>query len=157
MKILELGNMVKDTVSATKGMLTHFTIDMGGNERYIFQPQGLNPKTGQPVEAIWVERTRITGAKEVEVDLPLNVLGTQGEDMASGFKGTICEMIYHINGCLHVEIKPKGTLTETGGTIAAKEFDIRRVKGEAITPLNEKQLKESIKDKPSPMPAKAHK
>lgn len=150
MKIFKLGTIITDKVTETEGMLTYLTVDLDNRVCYIYQPRGLNPETKQPVERIFIETSRISNAKTEEIDLPLHILGTQAEDIATGFVGTVTSIIYHINGCIHVELKPKGILKNTGATITACEFDIRRVKGKAITPLNSKQLKESIKDKPSP-------
>lgn len=151
-KLLELGTMVSDTVSGTKGMLTHLYLETGDQKRYIYQPRGLNPKDGKPVQSIFVDESRISGGKYVEVELPTNALGTPGEDIATGFKGTIIGLTYHINGCTHVEIKPKGINKQTGATFDSHEFDIRRVKGKVIKPLAKKALKKSIQQSPSPMP-----
>ena len=150
--IVKLGSMVGDFVSRTEGMLTHALLDLEMNIKYIYQPRGLNPETQQPVDRIWLERARIVGdIEEVEVELPVEVLGSKGTDIASGFKGTIVGIAYHINGCVHLEIKPKGVLKKTGATIDTYDVDIRRVKGPAITALTEIQLNESIAERPSPM------
>jgi hypothetical protein len=151
-KTLELGTMVRDSISNTEGMLTHLMIQIGETREYIYQPRGLNPKTGAPVKRIAIAEERIQGANTVEIDAPLDVLCSHAEDIASGFNGKVISLIYHINGCLHVEIKPEGVLPTSGDTIDAQEFDIRRVKGEKITPLNADQLKKSIAKIPSPSP-----
>ena len=148
-KVLELGTMVSD-ITNTNGMLTHLNIAMDETKDYYYQPRGLNPKTGAPVERIWLKEQRINGGKFIEIDAPLEILGSKAEDIATGFKGKIVALIYHLDGCLHVEIKPEGVLEETGATIATNEFDIRRVKGDKIKPFGAKKLKESIKDTPSP-------
>jgi len=150
MKIYKLGEMVRDIVSDTEGMLTHMTVNMDKNEQYVFQPRGLNPETQQPVEKIYIDKSRIIGAIEEEISIPVEILGTEAEDIATGFKGIIIGLIYHINGCLHVDIKPKGILTNTGSTIQSHEFDIRRVKGLVIPNLTKFKMKVSIKKNPSP-------
>lgn len=150
MKIFTLGDMVKDTVSATEGMLTHLIIDMDKSERYIFQPKGLNPKTMQPVERISIDKARVFGGTESELEIPIHLLGTEAEDIATEFKGTIIGIIVHINGCIHVDIKPKGILKETGDTIASHEFDIRRIKINGKPYMSKFELKKSIKNNPSP-------
>jgi hypothetical protein len=152
MLVFKLGEMVTDTVTKTKGMLTHLLVDMGGELKYIYQPKGLNPETGKPVDRIVLHPVRIKDGKQEELDILFEILGTEGEDIATGFTGTIIGLIYHLNGCLHVEVKPKGILGKTGATFDAEEFDIRRMKGKAIKPLAGKALKESIKENPSPMP-----
>lgn len=58
--------------------------------------------------------------------------------------------MYHINGCIHVGIKPEGVSEDTGNTYETQEFDIHRVKGEALTEYSEEELRKSIADKPSP-------
>lgn len=151
MQCLVLGTMVEDTISNTKGMLTHMQIHIGEHKEYIYQPKGLNPKNGQPVDRIWLTEPRVKKGEWEELDVPVELLGTEAEDIATGFKGRIVSLIYHLNGCLHVEIKPEGTNKDNGATVASAEFDIRRVKGEAIKPLKKKELKESIKNVPSPI------
>lgn len=151
MKLLKLGKMVTDSVTETKGMLTHATINMNGEVLYVYQPTGLSKETKLPVERVFLEGSRITGESE-EVDVPLHLLGQKGKDMASGYKGKVTSLIYHINGCLHVELKAKGVIKKTGATIAAVEFDIRRIEGEAFTPLNDEEMDISKKETPSPDP-----
>lgn len=156
MKILKLGKMVTDTITKTTGMLTHLIIAMGGNQEYIFQPHGLNPKNHKPVDTTWLTKDRIAGLSGdepefEELDVPLELLGTQAEDTASGFKGSIIMLVYHINGCMHASLKPEGVVKETGATIDPCDFDIRRLAGEKIKPLEEKELKQSIKQTPSPI------
>jgi len=150
MKAFTLGDMVRDTVSDTEGMLTHLIIDMDKSERYIFQPKGLNPKTMQPVERISIDKARVIGGTINEIDVPIHLLGTEAEDIATEFKGTVIGIIVHINGCIHVDIKPKGTLKDTGDTIAAHEFDIRRIKIDGKPYMTKFELKKSIKEAPSP-------
>lgn len=150
MKSVKLGTMVRDNISGTDGMLTHLIVNIGGNKEYIFQPKGLNPKTQKPVDKILLQEERIEGGILIDEDVPLDLLGTKAQDIATGFKGKIVSLVYHINGCLHISIKPEGTLKNTGATIEACEFDIRRVKGEKIKPFEELKLQESIKKKPSP-------
>lgn len=152
MKVLQLGTMVKDTISNTKGMLTNLIIHVGGNKEYIFQPSGLSPATGQPVDKFWLTEERISGGKFIDVDVPMEILGTDAEDIATGFKGKVSGIIYHINGCLHITIKPQNILKATGATVDSTEFDIRRVKGPKIKPQTQKELVESRKKTPSPLP-----
>jgi len=150
MNILKLGTIVTDTVTEQKGMLTIFCYDMNMNTHYLFQPAGLNPKTKQPLDTIWINKARIEGAEQIEVELPNNVMGTFVEDKATGFNGKVVQLFYYLNGCIHLDVKPKGVIDETGETIAPKEFDIRRLKGDAIKNLTEEELNESKKTKPSP-------
>lgn len=156
LKILKLGTMVTDKVTNTLGMLTHLSIDMDLNHTYVYQPRGLNPKTMQPVDTMWIVKSRILGGEEITVDLPTNIIGSHVEDMASGYQGTIIGLDYHINGCIHADVKPSGILEETGGTIGVCNFDIRRLKGDLIKPLEGKELEKSLVEDPSPadMPEK---
>lgn len=159
MKVFKLGMMVEDSITKVKGMLTHLSVDMDKGLKYIFQPRGLNPKTGKPVDIMFLDTARVKGGTEIELELPMSILGTKAEDMATGFKGKVVTIWYHINGCLHVELKPEGTNEDTGATFDAHEFDIRRVKGEKIPVFTEEKLQESIKFKPSPVtkPVSKHK
>lgn len=156
MRILtyELGVMVTDIITKTKGMLTHLEVEMDESVRYIYQPHGLNPKTGGPVDRIVINEARVGDGKVITMDVPMEILGTEAEDIATGFKGKIVSLVYHINGCLHVTIKPSGVLAETGSTIEPNDFDIRRVKGEKITPFGVKKMKKDIEKKPSPISTK---
>ena len=151
MKALKLGVEVKDTVSGTKGILTHLIINMSFGKEYIFQPGLLSPETGKPVEAILVDEARIKGGVKEKVDIPLEIMGEKGIDKATKFKGTIAKIYLHINGCVHVSLKPKGTNKTTGDTLDAVEFDIRRIECEKLTELTEAELKKSLKTKPSPL------
>jgi hypothetical protein len=148
--MIKLGKIVTDKVSGLKGMLTHYIIDMSHNVNYIFQPRGLNPSDGQPLKSTWLDTKRIEGGVEEEVILPLELLGTEAKDTASGYKGTIISLTYHENGCIHAGLKAKGK-TSDGSSIDAVEFDIRRLEGPALKKMTEDALKESVKEKPSPI------
>lgn len=150
MQTYKLGTMLKDKLTGVKGMLTHLIVNHDEVPVYIFQPLGLNPETLQPVDKIMMEHNRVVGGEILEIDVPLQLLGTKAKDIASGFKGKISGLIYHINGCLHIEIKPKGILERTGATIAAHEFDIRRCEGKMIETLSQEKIDESIIENPSP-------
>lgn len=149
-EMLELGTIVKDSVSDIDGMLTIFLVDMSGNRNYLFQPAAINPETLLPVRPFWVDPARVAGANPITVELPLEVVGTEVEDKATGFKGTAIALAYHINGCAHFAVKAKGIAPKTGQTVDAVEFDIRRLKGPAIKELTKEELDQSKKDKPSP-------
>lgn len=151
MLLLKTGQLVGDKVTKTKGMLTHIMINMDLQASYIYQPHGLNPETKQPVDKIFIEKSRIINGVEEEVDVPVQLLGTIAEDTASGFKGMIVGLVYHLDGCVHAEIKPEGVLESTGATIASCEFDLRRLKGKAINQLKNQEKKEDKKEIPSPM------
>jgi len=147
--IKKLGKMVTDKVTGLKGMLTHFVLDQDGNRNYFFQPALLSKETGKPIDSYWLGDSRVVGGKEVQVSLPTEVLSTQVEDIATGFKGTACNVELHINGCVHVMIKPKG-LNMKGQPIDGLSFDIRRLKGKKVPKYSEEELEESTKKKPSP-------
>lgn len=151
-KILKLGSIVIDRVTEVEGMLTIFNLDMGGNKLYVFQPCALNPENGQPVDRIWIDPSRITGAPTEYVKLPVELLGKDAKDKATGFNGKVVSISYHISGCIHAELKPSGTIAKTGATVASMDFDLRRLAGEGIPELTKKQLADSLKSKPSPEP-----
>lgn len=131
MKIFKLGTIVQDSITGNKGMLTHLQRETGGELFYLFQPRGLSPKTGEPVDNYFITSARILGGEVIEAPyLGEDIIGTSVEDDATGFKGIASASILHINGCLHIEIQPTGTVKETGARIKPHEFDIRRLKGE---------------------------
>lgn len=147
----KLGTMVKDKVTGMRGMLTHL-LSEGENRVYLFQPRGLNPETGEPIRSIWIDPDRVVDGQEVsDTYLALEVLGTEVEDKASGFKGTAVGTFLHINGCLHIDVQPSGT-TKNGGVIKRQDFDIRRMSGKAIKQLSDDELDQSKQRTPSPAP-----
>ena len=159
--MIKLGTIVTDTVTGLEGMLTHLQTEMNGDKFYSFQPKGLDKKTLMPLDPIWVVEDRIEGGIEMNMPIEIedkidDILGTEVEDMASGFKGTAICAVYHINGCLHVDIQPKGTNPETGKIIDRSNFDIRRLKGDALEEVTE-QVEEDNKARfPSPAAIKPY-
>lgn len=149
-KMLKLGTIVTDKVTGIEGMLTVHQTDMSGNQHYSFQPAGLNPEDRQPLDIFWVTEKRIEGAQIVSIKLPLEILGTEVEDKATKFKGTAIALYYYLNGCIHVEVKPKGVIEKTKQSIKSKEFDLRRLRGAAIQEMNEEELEKSKVIAPSP-------
>ena len=150
-EMIELGSLVTDAASGTKGMVTLLAIDLDGSRNYCFQPTGLDKETKQPLQAYWLVGARFKGGKRVlEPDLPFELLGTEAEDMATPFKGTAVTLTIFMSGCLHVTLQPKGKI-ENGGMIKAHDFDIRRLKGPAIKKMTEAEKAKDMQEKPSPM------
>lgn len=147
---MELGEFIKEKASEIEGMLTHLRLESGNNRHYLFQPRGLSPETGLLIDPFWIDESRILGGTPTTADLPIEILGTQVEDKASGFKGLAIDMTYHINGCVHFYVKPKGVIEKTGATIRSQEFDLRRLKGDAIKVLTKEEIKKSQQENPSP-------
>ena len=157
--MLELGSaeLVTDTTTGLKGMLTHMQVEMDGVSRfYCFQQYGLNPETGSTLDVRWITQNRISGGTEVqEPDLPYHVLGTEVEDRGSGFKGVATAMQLHINGCVHFDVQPK-TIFKTGMPTKAENLDYRRLRGPAIKDLTKKELVASHSTNPSPAPVTSY-
>lgn len=148
--MIKLGSYCTDEATGIEGMVTHLQIEMDLSEYYQFQPKGLNPKSGQPVDRMWMVEKRLSGGEIVDdVDLPTHVLGTIVEDKASGFKGMAVSLVYHINGCVHFNVQAKG-LQDTGAPIETCNFDIRRLTGDAIEPMTPEEQKKDEKERPSP-------
>lgn len=150
MKVYKLGVPVKDNISGVQGILTHLTVSGPTNMEYVFQPKSINPSTGTFADIIFLATERINNGILEEVDIPFDVIGTAAEDIATGYKGKIAQLVYHMNGCLHVGLKRPG-LNESGNTFPAIEFDIRRLKGPKLKPLSDKKLEDSKKKFPSPI------
>lgn len=148
--MLKLGTSVKDKATGISGSLVHLIQFENGTRFYNFQPRGLQKKSGDPAKKFYVVPDRIIGGVEVpDVDLHLEVLGTEVEDSSSGFKGVATSVTLHLNGCLHFEVQPAG-LTEEGNKYATHDFDMRSLVGVAIKPCTEEQHDKSLKEKPSP-------
>ena len=127
-------------------------MDISGNVQYIFQPRGLN-EDSQPLRRSFVCEARLEfdEADYETVDVPREILGTQVEDMASGFAGIAISIIRHVNGCFHVEIQPPG-LTAKGAPIMSHDFDCRQCAGEMIPVLTKGERADSVAERPSPDP-----
>lgn len=145
----ELGSIVTDRPTGLDGMVTRLQVEMNGNEYLLFQPRGLSPKTGLPVADIWLVEERLTGPRIKTPDLPTHVLGTEVEDIASGFKGMAVSLMYYINGCVHINVQAKG-LQDTGAPIELCNFDIRRLKGEFIPQMTKEEQALDQTENPSP-------
>jgi hypothetical protein len=152
MNIVKLGTKVKDSATGLAGMLTHFQVEMDERGWYRFQPAGLNPEDGQPVKAMWIVPERVNKPADTFVELPLEVLGTQVIDRASGFKGQAINVVLHISGCVHVGVQPNGVLDKTRAPIDSCDFDIRRLAGDAIQRMTDEERAADQKAKPSPGP-----
>lgn len=150
MKVLKLGTIITDKASGLKGMLIILSLDMDNAVNYAFQPSGLNPKTQQPLDCLWLTKQRIINGVEVDIDIPVEILGSKVKDKATGFNGIAVQLYYYLNGCVHFDVKPKGVIEETGESIAVREFDIRRLEGKQIKELSETELSNSKKKTPSP-------
>lgn len=152
--MIKLGTSVKDKASGLKGMLVHMQIQSSRARFYNFQPRGLSPETGAPLKRYWITPDRVIGGVEiVDPPLPILSLGSQAEDTASGFKGTITAITLHINGCIHASICPKGVQPKSGEATDYHDFDMRLLTGPQIPKLNAKQRAASEERNPSPADA----
>lgn len=149
MQIIKLGTKVKDIASKSDGMLTHFCYSPT-SQLYIFQPNRINVETGHPVSAVLIDPSRIANPVYEEADLPVSILGTDVKDKATGIKGRAIGIVYHMSGCVHIELQPEGQ-TITGGLVKPVEIDILRLEGKEIKKLTEAEVKQRQKEKPSPM------
>lgn len=147
-----LGSIVTDSATGNVGMVTHMQVEIGGARWYAFQPRGLNPETGSPVDSCWVVAERLVGGEdEPEPPMPLNVLGTMVTDEASGFTGIATGICLHISGCVHVSVQPRGKLAKTGAAPKSESFDIRRLVGPAIKPMTKQERAADQLVRPSPI------
>jgi len=151
--MIKLGSVVTESATGLTGMVTHLQIEMDRQRYVLFQPRGLNPETGKPVNSMWVVESRLSGGQMIpEPDLPVGVLGTDVEDSASGFAGVATSIVLHISGCVHVCVQPKGKLEKTGAAVEAHDFDIRRLTGPAIKVMSDSEREVDQREKPSPGP-----
>lgn len=151
--IIKLGTECVDTATGLMGTLTLAQIGLDGKVEYAFQPPGLQPENGQPIKGLWIEPIRIQERETLptkEVDVPMEILGTEVRDRPTGFMGTAVCFFMHINGCFHVNVQPKGKLEKSGSPAAPHDFDIRRLMGKAVPVLTEEALTKSHAATPSP-------
>ena len=155
--MIELGSVVEDIATGIEGMVVNLQIEMDHTEYLRFQPRGLNPKTGHPVDSMWLVEARLKGGNRIPMpELPLHVLGTIVTDNASGFTGMAVNMVLYLNGCFHFNVQAKGQ-QDSGAPIETCNFDIRRLSGEAIVPLTKEEQTVSEKKNPSPIGACGYK
>jgi hypothetical protein len=149
---IKLGTECKDKATELVGTVTHWLLDMGLRVDYVFQPLGLNPENGQPVDKLVIEKERLIYPADgmEEVDVPFEILGTVVTNKSSGFHGMAVGFVCHLNGCLHIVIQPPGTLPKTNSPIRKAEFDIRECRGEKIPEPTPSERKKSTKENPSP-------
>jgi hypothetical protein len=150
--MLKLGTKVKDKSTNQEGMLTLMQVEENGNIYYYFQPRGVSPKHGEPLEGRWIVDTSVKYGVEVTPPyLPLDILGSYAKDNASGYEGNITSLRLHINGCVHVSLQSTQILKETGTVPLSVDFDIRRLSGEKIDNMTDEELEESKINTPSPV------
>lgn len=152
LRAIKLGTTCRDSATGLMGMITHLLVDSDLKLSYAFQPRGLDDK-GQPLSRHLVEVSRLIGLKEdsyENIESPVEVLGTQVSDKASGFSGMAVGLVYHISGCVHVVIQPKGRVKKTGQPISTADFDLRRCEGPAVPCLTPDEVANSQQKKPSP-------
>ena len=152
LKVLKLGTECTDHATGTVGTLTHWICNLSKSPVYIFQPKGLNPKTGLPVPMINMESERLEVQDEdwEEIDFPIEILGTEVTDKPSGFTGSAVGFIRDINGCFHVYIQPSKVLKETNSLVDRQDFDLRQCTGPAIKKMTDEEKDKSKKYTPSP-------
>ncbi len=150
-EVLKLGTECRDNATKLEGTLTHWFIFHDLHIQYLFQPKGLD-EDGQPLKKISLTKERLTVGKDdfERVDIPVEIIGTEVTDKASGFTGMGIALIRHINGCFHVEIQPEGTSKKSRGRIDSNDFDLRGCVGEMIPQLTPEAKKESEAQRPSP-------
>lgn len=149
-KVLKLGTSCADRATGLTGTLTHWILGMDARVYYVFQPKGLT-EDGQPMKKIYVcaERLAVKLGDYENREVPLNILGSQVKNAASGFEGMAITFILHNTGCFHVEVQPKGTLPK-GGPIASHEFALTELSGKEIPVQTKQQRAANIADRPSP-------
>lgn len=150
--MLKLGTEVIDLATGLKGQLTHMQVQTDGVPFYLFQPKGIAKETGQPLDATYISENRVKGGIEIpEPNMYREMLMTDAEDTASGFKGKIIAITLHMSGCVHAVIQPKG-FQKNGELIKASDFDILRLKGPKVPVFSDKKKEEIKKKNPSPAP-----
>jgi len=151
--LIKLRANVTDRATGMTGSITHWTMNMSQQVKYLFQPNGLDPETGQPLKKIYLEDARLEVRPEdyAFVEIPFEILGSKVKDTASGFKGMAIEFMMHTNGCFHVVIQPKGLIKKTNLPAQPHDFDLRSCTGKKIQTLTEEERAEDVRQRPSPV------
>jgi hypothetical protein len=152
MQIIKPGSNVKDIATGIAGMVTHVNVETGNTIFYAFQPKGLNPETGHPLDGEFLVPARLEGGELIALPeiMDLSLLGSEATDEASGFTGVITAIILHISGCVHANVQPRGVMKKTGSKIGSCNFDLRRLMGPKIKKLTEKEREVDQVARPSP-------
>lgn len=146
---VKLGSTVSTVFNVT-GMITHALLFGDGAVRYRFQPEGTNSKTGRPVAGCWITAAEIKGDYETaELEGPAGVFGQVLKDVASGFKGVVVYLEWHINGCCHAALQSKKRLS-TGELGPVQDFNVLQLEGKCLIPMSEEEVEASKKANPSP-------
>lgn len=149
-ELFELNQECKDKDTGNKITLTHAIIGEQGVVYYRAQPKGEDPKAKGPVDSYILFPDRIKDAKSKDhINLPVEILHTEVQDVASGVKGMATQFVLHMGNCLHVVMIPKGK-TDTGATPTGFEVDIRRVKSPLLKPMTREEVRSSQAKTPSP-------
>ena len=152
MRVIALDADVEDKATREKGQVTHVRVGIGaGTTWYCVQPKRLDQKKKIPSEAMWAEEGRLVtkDSNWVDIEMPVEMIGTEVTEKASGFKGLCVGLITHHGGCVHAEVQAPGR-DEDGKLIKLQDFDILRLKGEKVPKFTPKEAEQRKKDKPSP-------
>ena len=145
-KTYKMNSAVEDTASGLKGVVTMIQIDTDNVPLYLVQPKGLKP-SGEVKDAKWFVGGRLIGKEMEEKEIPVDILKTEVKDKITGFKGIATSLVYHVSGCLHIQFASKETEKSPSQSY---DFSILRLEGKAIKKMNEPEIKEEIKKRPSP-------
>lgn len=149
LRIIPVRTKVTDLATGLKGTITHVSIDMGFVPRYYFQPEGLDPANGNPLDPIFTGIGRFPDVEQKMVEIPGEVLGTQVTEDTTGITGMCVSLLVHPTECVHYAIQRPG-LTKDGKVYDIRDADSRMCSGPAIKQATEEEKKEDIKKKPSP-------
>lgn len=130
MKVLKMGTTVVEIASDRKGHLDGISIGVNLSVVYKFIPNELNKGGIQHSYNVYGEM--IKGAPSVEVDLPVEVLGSMVTDIYSGFTGMAVQMAVHLNGCVHFWVQG-GNLDDDGTLASPQDLSILQLTGKKIT------------------------
>lgn len=147
--IIKPGTVTTDMATGLLGMVIIARFFGADNVLYIFQPQGINTKTGRPVMSYLIEKARLQDAPECEIDIPLDIIGTHVTDTGTGLEGIAIGFSVHQSGCVHVDIQPSGRL-DSNEPKPVTNVDILRLEGENIPKQTEEEKEEQRQKSPSP-------
>ena len=153
-KHIRLGIKVTDSITGLTGTLSHLNMGVDRLAIYCFRPLGIIEETGCLKQSFWIVTDRIVSGKETLSDLPLDAIRSKVTNKNSGATGIVVSLTLHVNGCIHLEFQPKGSL-KNGEKLPSHDDDMRELEGPAIPKLTQKAKDKSKVSSPSPSPMAA--
>ena len=138
---VKLGHRVRDVTTGIEGYAVQLCWGLAGWRQVTIQPSSADEKDYKAPIGVDYQMVEVVGDGIVDKAIQprrdiVNLLGKIASDTVTGAKGTVTEMISHVNGCVTCYIQPKkGPLQSELPTLI--HLDHKRLKVEKDGPLAE--------------------